>query len=120
MRFVLDHDVSSEVRPTFIDAGHECWTAGNAGLARATDEEIAVYAHNQHAALVSHDIEFAKWRKKRTVGQHVWLHCPEPDAPEVAKKWLDRIVEDLNHMSDVVLTISRDSYNVNPGNWPKD
>lgn len=119
MRFVLDHDVSLDVRPTFLEAGHECWSVGSAGLARATDEEIAVYAHNRGAALVSHDINFAKWRMKRTYGQHLWLHCLEPDASDVTKKWLDQIVSDLGHLADVVLTVSREAYHITPGSWPK-
>jgi hypothetical protein len=69
--------------------------------------------------LVSHDIRFAKWRKERTIGQHVWLRCPEPDAADVVKVWLDRIVIDLSHMPGVVLTVGPNSYNIDVGRWPK-
>ncbi len=71
MRFVLDHDVSVKVRAVIRDAGHQCWTAGQAGLDAASDSELAVYAHDKNAVLVSHDRDFAQKRKENTYGQHV-------------------------------------------------
>ena len=44
MRFLLDHDVDAAVGQMLRHRGHECWAAGSAGLARAKDDELTVWA----------------------------------------------------------------------------
>jgi predicted nuclease of predicted toxin-antitoxin system len=92
VRFILDHDVDVSLRAFLIAKRHECWSAGEARMARRSDEDLAIYAHRIRAVIISHDIEFAGWRKKRTYGQHIWLRCPEPAAVETLSRYRDEIV----------------------------
>jgi predicted nuclease of predicted toxin-antitoxin system len=59
LRFVIDHDVAVTVRGVLIRAGHECWSAAQAHLDDAPDDSLAAYADDRHAALISHDMDFA-------------------------------------------------------------
>ena len=58
--------------------GHECWTAGAAGLARARDDELTVWAAEHQAVLVSTDGEFGQRRMQNAIGRHVWLAEQRP------------------------------------------
>jgi len=71
LRFLLNNDVAATVRRVLFDAGHECWTAAEANLHDTPDDALAVYAADRSAALVSHDAEFARRRRRNTIGQHV-------------------------------------------------
>jgi hypothetical protein len=55
---VCDHDVDARVAARLRKLGHDAWTAAEAGLNRALDDDLTVYADNQRAVLVSHDSEF--------------------------------------------------------------
>lgn len=105
MRFVLDNDVAVTVRRVLLDAGHECWTAAEAHLDDAPDDALAVYAADRRAALISHDAEFARRRRRNTVGQHVWLRCTEPRAVAVLREHLITVTEVLEKMPDVVVEV---------------
>jgi hypothetical protein len=70
LRFLLDNDVAVTVRRVLLDAGHECWTAAEANLHDAPDDALAVYAADRSVALVSRDAEFARRRRRNTIGQH--------------------------------------------------
>ncbi len=89
-----------------VAQGHESWTAGAAGLAREQDQELAIYAHDKRAAVVTHDIEFSKWRRRRLFGQHIWLRCDEPDALDVLRRALPRIVPNLERGKDVWIRLN--------------
>jgi predicted nuclease of predicted toxin-antitoxin system len=117
LRFILDNDVAVTVRAVLLDARHECWTAADANLYDAQDDVLAVYASDRGAALVSHDAEFARRRRRNTAGQHVWLRCTEPQAPEVLARHLAEIVEVLVRMPDVVVEVRPDSVIVSPPKW---
>lgn len=60
MRFLLDHDVDAAVGKMLRHRGHECWTAGSAGLATAQDDDLTVWATEHVAAVVSTDREFGQ------------------------------------------------------------
>ena len=117
LRFVLDNDVAVTVRRVLLDAGHECWTAAAANLDDAPDDALAVYATNRGAALVSHDAEFARRRRRNTIGQHVWLRCLEPRAPAVLGEHLATVIELLARMPDVVIEVRPESVTVAPPRW---
>jgi predicted nuclease of predicted toxin-antitoxin system len=117
LRFLLDHDIDASVRHVVIKHGHECWTAAAAGRFLRSDEELAIYAHDRDAALVSHDREFAKWRMRRTYGQHIWLRCPEPDAVTVMENRLDEIVATLEKITEVVVEVGPKLFRVHPARW---
>ena len=44
LRFVCDHDVDTAVAAMLRRRGHDAWTASNAGLSTASDDELTVYA----------------------------------------------------------------------------
>lgn len=106
MRFVLDHDVDAEVRALLIREGHQCWTAGDAGLSRAADNDLAVYAHSKGAALLTHDREFTARQREHTFMRHVWLHCTEPAALGVVKRHLTELLTLLTARTEVVVEIT--------------
>ena len=68
-RFVCDHDVDVAVAMMLRKAGHEAWTAADAGLYRAGDDDLTVYADNKDAVLISHDTEFSQRRRRNVIGQ---------------------------------------------------
>jgi len=109
VRFVLDHDVDAEVGRLLRRERHDCWTASDAGLARAQDNDLAVYTHSMGAALLTHDQEFTARQRERSFMQHVWLHCIEPAALEVVGRHLDALLSILTGREAVVveLTVTR-------------
>jgi predicted nuclease of predicted toxin-antitoxin system len=115
LRFFLDNDVDAGVAGMLGRERHYAWTASQAGLARAGDDEIAVYAHERKAALISHDHVFADERIRNTLGQHVWLDCSQPDAIEVLTKHLAEVVEILVHRPNVVVVVRAASVTVRAG-----
>jgi len=117
LRFLLDNDVAVTVRRVLPDAGHECWTAAEANLHDAPDDALAMYAADRSAALVSHDAEFARRRRRNTIGQHVWLRCTEPQAAAVLAQHLTEVVGVLGRMSDVVIEVRPESLLVSPPRW---
>jgi uncharacterized protein DUF5615 len=42
VRFILDQDIDARVAATLRTQGHDGWTVGGAGLARATDDALTV------------------------------------------------------------------------------
>jgi predicted nuclease of predicted toxin-antitoxin system len=88
-------------------AGHEVWTASDAGRARTTDDDQTVYAMDRHAVLVTHDIEFTRRRKVEPHGHHVRLVCREWDAVDLLAGILPELVDVLRasaHMTVEVRT----------------
>ncbi len=106
MRFVLDQDVDARVATTLRSHGHVAWTAGSAGLAQAADADLAAYACEHHAALLTHDVEFSAWRRKNVIGQHILLRCNEWDAPDVVKQHLDALVPMLERHPNLWVRLS--------------
>jgi predicted nuclease of predicted toxin-antitoxin system len=117
VRFFLDHNINALVRKMLDGQGHECWTATQAGRRLAKDEDLAVYADDKGAVVVSHDIEFASWRRRRTWGQHVWLHCVPPDAPDVLARHLTEVIGYLTNMPAVVIEVRPDRVIAHPPRW---
>lgn len=109
MRFLLDHDVDAAVGRMLRHRGHECWTAGSAGLARAKDDELTVWAVEHQAVLVSTDTEFSQRRMQNAIGRHVWLRCNDWEASEVLANQLDDVLNLLEARSDVTIRVSKDS-----------
>jgi predicted nuclease of predicted toxin-antitoxin system len=117
VRFVTDHNVAATVVGVLRAAGHDCWSAADAGLYDVADDELAVYAADRKAALLSHDVDFARRRMRNTVGQHVWLRCPEPDAAVVITRHLTDLLGVLERMPDVVVELRPDSNVVWSPRW---
>lgn len=106
MRFVLDQDVPASVRTILIHEGHVAWPAYEAGLSRAEDDDLSVYAERQAAVLVSLDAEFMRRRRTNAIGRHVRLRCTEPAAAAVLRTHLTEVLEYLER-EHVTVTVSR-------------
>ena len=120
MRFLLDNDVDARVAEVLRAAGRECWTAAAAGLAgrvSADDDEVAVYAHDKGAVLITHDREFTRRRMRNTIGHHIRLNCEQPDSPAIVAAHLEKILESLKGIENVVLLVSESMVKVHPGRW---
>ena len=105
MRFVLDQNVPASVRTVLTREGHDAWTVGDAGLSRAEDDELSVYADRHAAVLVSFDVEFMERRRTNAIGRHVRLRCDEPDAAAVLRVHLKEVLEYLER-EHVTVTVS--------------
>ena len=109
MRFVCDHHVDARVAARLRKLGHDAWTAAQAGLSRARDDELTVYADDQRAVLISHDSEFSQRRRRSVVGRHIFLQCNEWDAADVLERHLDFMLSVLDRHEDVYVRVSPDS-----------
>ncbi len=112
MRFYLDNDVDARCRRTIEAAGHECWTAAQAGRADAPDDDQTIYANEHDAVLVTHDREFTDRRKRNTIGRHIRLCCEQPDGPGVLATWLDDVSPVLERRTHVVIELYAEGYSV--------
>jgi len=108
VRFVLDQDVDARVAAMLRAHGHDAWTASGAGLARASDDALTVYACEQGAVLLTHDIEFSTRRRKNVIGRHVFLRCNEWDGVTVIKQHFDTILPMLERKPDLWIKLSLD------------
>lgn len=106
MRFLLDEDVDAQVVSVLVKQGHQTWTVPQASLSAVTDEVVAVYGHQRGAVVVTHDREFSRWRRKRCVGQHLYLRCEEPDAEALLEKHLPDLVPVFERYTDVFAELS--------------
>jgi predicted nuclease of predicted toxin-antitoxin system len=88
--------------------GHECWTAGSAGLARAKDDELRVWAADRQAVVVSTDGEFSQRRMQNAIGWHVWLRCSDWEAGEVLAAHLDEVLTLLAARNDLTVRVSKE------------
>ena len=121
MRFLLDNDVDVAVRRVLRAAGHECWTAAEAGLAgriAADDDELSVYAQEKSAVVITHDREFSRRRLRNTFGKHVWLRCEQPDAAGVIASKVEELGTALGQHPDLVVIVSHvGEIEVRPPAW---
>lgn len=78
-------------------AGHQCWTAAEAGLTDAADDDLSVYADDRGAALVTHDREW--------------------EAATVMRAHLDDLVAVLRGRATVVVSISPHRLRVYERDW---
>lgn len=97
-------------------SGHEAWTADQIGLANASDDEIAIAAHERGAVCITHDAEFTNKVKRRGFNSHIRLRCLEPDALDLLNNNLDRIVHALG-WGTVVIVVGKASFNVSFAKW---
>lgn len=92
--------------------GHDAWTAANAGLSAASDDELTVYADNQSAVLLTHDVEFSRRRERNVIGKHVWLRCSEMEAAQLIGERLDELIAALSIHKDIWVRLSYDGLNL--------
>lgn len=94
MRFVVDQCVPVEVARWLAGEGHEAWTAYEAGLDDAQDEDLIAYAHAKSAALVTTNRDCAQLGRRLRSAQLIWLAVREADALATvgrAVAWIEQI-----------------------------
>jgi predicted nuclease of predicted toxin-antitoxin system len=106
VRFFLDNDVAVNVRSALISAGHECWTAAEAGLNEVTDDTLTVYAAKKRAVLVTHDGEFSQRRRRAVTGWHLQLRCNEWEAATLVMAHLGQVTDLFGRFDDVFIVLS--------------
>ena len=106
MRFLIDNDVDAAVRTALVREGHQTWSAADAGLADAEDDDLTAYAVRTAAIVVTHDNEFSNRRLSTGLhGKHVWLRCLEWDAATVVIRDLPMIAHVLGSPRDVLVEL---------------
>lgn len=114
-RFFLDHDVPASVARVLHAEGYECWTASEAGLAtEGQDDNLTVYADEKNAVLVTMDREFSLRRRTNSIGRHIWLRCPEPDAAALLRSKLGQVLPYLER-DNVTITVSERGIRLHSG-----
>jgi predicted nuclease of predicted toxin-antitoxin system len=108
VRFLLDHDVDAAVGRMLRQRGHECWTAGAAGLATASDDALTVWVIEHRAVLVSTDRKFGRRRIENAIGHHVWLRCLDWEASDVLAEHLEELLTRLAGRADVTVRVSKE------------
>lgn len=86
MRFVVDQCVPVEVARWLAGEGHEAWTAYEAGLDDAEDEDLIAYSFAKGAVLVTTNRDCAQLARRLRSAQLVWLAVREPDARAAAER----------------------------------
>lgn len=89
-------------------ARHRCHRAGELGLARADDDDLAVYADDKGAIFLTHDEESVRRRRRNTFGRTLWLACRQWEAHEILAKHLDAAIELATSRDAIVVKVSRD------------
>lgn len=108
MRFFLDNDVDVAVGAVLRRHGHEVWTAADAGLGFAIDDELTVYASDRGAVLLTHDKEFSTRRRRNVVGKHVYLRCVDMEAAALVERHHEEMVRIVAAFDDVFLAMSKE------------
>lgn len=65
-----------------------------------------MYAYDQDAVRVTHDMEFSMRRRKNVVGRHIFLRCNEWDGITVRKQHLDATLPALGRHRDLWIKLS--------------
>lgn len=89
MRFVVDQCVPVEVARWLAGEGHEAWTAYEAGLDDAQDEDLIAYAHAKGAVLVTTNRDCAQLARRLRSAQLIWLAVREADALAAIERAVD-------------------------------
>jgi predicted nuclease of predicted toxin-antitoxin system len=91
LRFLVGHCVPAGVARWLRAQQHEAWTAREARLHDAVDEDLIVYAHAKQAVLVTTNPDGAQLARRLRLARTVWLQVVEVDAAtamERATAWL--------------------------------
>ena len=112
MKFLLDNNVDAAVATAIRLAGHDAWTAADAGLNDATDDTLTVYAANREAVLITHDREFSQRRRRNVSGHHMWLRCDEWEAADLLLEHLAELIPILESQQDLFIVISKAGYEI--------
>lgn len=117
MLWVLDNDVSAAVAAMLRREGHRCVMVGQIGLARASDDQVSVFADNKNAVFLTHDRELIGRRRRNTFGRTVHLDCQEWTAPAILLQHLPAAIELVASRDAIVVRLSKDGPKPYPSRW---
>ena len=89
--------------------GHQCRAAGSAGLARARDDELTVWAADHQTVITSTDGESGQRRMQNAIGRHVRLRCSDWEGSEVLADHLNDVLTLPQARSDLTVRVPRES-----------
>ena len=112
MKFFLDQNVDARLRKFLTERGHSAWTADDAGLSRENDPNLTVYSMDRGAALITHDVEFSRRRRRNVMGWHIFLDCKEPHAREVMGFHFDDVYPILQRYPDLYVAMTRTKFEI--------
>ncbi len=112
MKFLCDNDVDVAVAKMLRRAKQDAWTAADAGLAAAADDDLTVYADESYAILLTHDKAFSKKRSRNVVGRHIFLRCDEWEAADLLSKHLKSVLRLFRVFDDLYVALSKDGIEV--------
>lgn len=90
---------------------------GQIGLARASDDQVSVFADNKDAVCLTHDREMIQRRRRNTFGRHVHLDCREWDAAALLLQNLGAVIELLCSRDAIVVHLTQNGVTPYPSRW---
>lgn len=99
MRFLIDADLSPQLRTLFAEYGHDAIHAGQVGLGTAPDRDIAVYARKEERCVITGDFDFAnllEYEPREFAGIVVLTlprHALPPYIARLVREFLDHLAE---------------------------
>lgn len=117
MRFIADQNVDYQVVALLKRHRHQAWSVHEAGLSNATDDDIAAYAADRKATLLTHDRDFADRLREHTVCRAIWLRVIEMEAPECLERHLDRVIHLLESADEGLVRVSKEGVDYFPARW---
>lgn len=105
MRFVLDECIDARLKSVLTSHRHDCWRVPDT-LLSADDDEVAVYAWNKRAVLVTDDRKRVRDWRDRLHGPVLEIKGPKIRACEVVDKHIDDIVRCLRAQHEIVVACS--------------
>lgn len=109
MRFLLDHDVSARCVDVLQDLGHDVWTAAQAKLDDAPDDDLVFYADRAEAVFITQDKEIVALRWDDPMTRILRLKCPKPLASKVLAACLDDVLPFFSRHQRVIVVAARQS-----------
>jgi predicted nuclease of predicted toxin-antitoxin system len=97
VRFLIDADLSPQLRLLFAEFGHDAIHAGNVNLGTAPDQDIAVFARDTGRCIITGDFDFANLLEyePRKFGGIVVLTLPRNSLPPYISRLVIEFLERL-------------------------
>lgn len=99
-------------------AGHEAWTAYEAGLSAASDQELLAYAADHDAAVVTNNKDFVPMARRMRSATVVYLRAAEIHAVDTMERALDWLSHNTLPTGRVLRVPRNDAIHImNPIPW---
>ncbi|MFO7547364.1 MAG: hypothetical protein R6X29_00635 [Acidimicrobiia bacterium] len=84
------------------------------------DDVVATYADKQGAALITHDAEATRRRRRFTFGRHVFLRCHQLEAADLLDHHLEELVAELERHRLGVFEVRHNDVRYSPPRYEPD